>query len=218
LLAPPVLALSRETQPSRKSEAELTLPGQVCFFDLLAPSQVGAAPHASRFRRQIERADVLSRGIELNSECLCAILRPVKRRLSLAWIQQTRTVSATPKPLDSIQLRDPPLARGAAEIRSPASKPARIPHNVSWLTGQPKWKFPQFDVTEAGILTTASDLLFTGGREGYFYALDARTGELLWRASLGGQIAMAPITFQVGGKQYVSVISGHTLVTFALRD
>jgi alcohol dehydrogenase (cytochrome c) len=85
-------------------------------------------------------------------------------------------------------------------------------------TGQPKWKFPQFDVTEAGILTTASDLLFTGGREGYFYALDARTGDLLWKASLGGQIAMAPMTFQVAGRQYVSVISGHTLVTFGLRN
>ena len=33
------------------------------------------------------------------------------------------------------------------------------------------------DVTSSGILTTASDLLFTGAREGYFQALDARTGE-----------------------------------------
>ena len=73
-------------------------------------------------------------------------------------------------------------------------------------------------MTDAGILTTASDLLFTGGREGYFHALDARTGKLLWRASLGGQVVMAPITYQVAGKQYVSVISGHTLVTFALRN
>ena len=46
-------------------------------------------------------------------------------------------------------------------------------------TGEQKWKFDQFDVTDSGILTTASDLLFTGGREGYFYALDARTGALL---------------------------------------
>jgi hypothetical protein len=29
---------------------------------------------------------------------------------------------------------------------------------------------------------------------------------------------MAPVTYQVAGKQYVSVISGHTLVTFSLRD
>jgi alcohol dehydrogenase (cytochrome c) len=61
-------------------------------------------------------------------------------------------------------------------------------------------------------------LLFAGGREGYFYALDAKTGNLLWKASLGGQIEMAPVTFMVDGKQYISVISGHTLVTFGLRD
>jgi alcohol dehydrogenase (cytochrome c) len=85
-------------------------------------------------------------------------------------------------------------------------------------TGQQKWKFDQFDVSDSGILTTGSDLLFTGGREGYFYALDARTGELLWKASLGGQIVNGPITYMVDGKQYVSTISGNSLVTFALRD
>ena len=85
-------------------------------------------------------------------------------------------------------------------------------------TGEAKWRFEQFDASDSGMLTTASDLLFTGGREGYFHALDARTGELLWKASLGGQIVMAPITYMMNGEQYVSVISGHTLVTFGLRD
>ncbi|HXD21144.1 MAG TPA: PQQ-dependent dehydrogenase, methanol/ethanol family [Vicinamibacterales bacterium] len=85
-------------------------------------------------------------------------------------------------------------------------------------TGERKWKFDQFDVTDSGLLTTASDLLFTGGREGYFYALDARSGAMLWKASLGGQVVAAPITFEIDGRQYVSVISGHTLVTFGLRD
>ena len=85
-------------------------------------------------------------------------------------------------------------------------------------TGDIKWRYRQFDVSDAGILTTASDLLFTGGREGHFTALDARTGALLWRASLGGQIVMAPISFMVDGKQYVSVTAGHTLVSFALRE
>ncbi|MBT7504433.1 MAG: PQQ-binding-like beta-propeller repeat protein, partial [Gemmatimonadales bacterium] len=85
-------------------------------------------------------------------------------------------------------------------------------------TGEAKWKYDQFDVSDSGMLTTETDLLFTGGREGYFHALDARTGALLWKASLGAQIVMAPITFMVDGKQYVSVISGHTLVTFGLRD
>jgi alcohol dehydrogenase (cytochrome c) len=85
-------------------------------------------------------------------------------------------------------------------------------------TGQQKWSFAQYDVSDAGMLTTATDLLFTGGREGYFYAFDARNGKLLWKSSLGGQIVMAPITYEVEGKQYVSVISGHTLVTFGLKD
>ena len=85
-------------------------------------------------------------------------------------------------------------------------------------TGKRVWTFPQYDVTDAGMLTTASDLLFTGGREGYFYALDAKTGKELWKANLGGSIVMAPITYRIDGKQYVSVISGHTLVTFALRE
>ena len=86
------------------------------------------------------------------------------------------------------------------------------------LTGEQKWKFDMTDVTSSGILTTASDLLFTGSREGYFQALDARTGELLWKASLGGQIVNGPITYEVASKQYVATISGHSLVAFALRD
>jgi len=85
-------------------------------------------------------------------------------------------------------------------------------------TGEAKWKYEQFDVSDSGMLTTASDLLFTGGREGHFHALNARTGELLWKASLGGQIVMAPITFMVDGVQYITVVSGHAMSTFALRD
>ena len=85
-------------------------------------------------------------------------------------------------------------------------------------TGEPRWKFEQFDVSDSGMLTTASDLLFTGGREGHFSALDARNGELLWKASLGGQIVMAPVTYMVDNRQYVSVISGHALVTFGLPE
>jgi alcohol dehydrogenase (cytochrome c) len=85
-------------------------------------------------------------------------------------------------------------------------------------TGERKWEFKMADVTEAGILTTASDLLFSGGREGYFYTLDARTGALLWRASLGADVVSGPMTYSVGGKQYVAVNAGNCLFTFALRD
>ncbi|MYI74331.1 MAG: PQQ-dependent dehydrogenase, methanol/ethanol family [Acidobacteria bacterium] len=86
------------------------------------------------------------------------------------------------------------------------------------LTGEQRWKFEMTDVIRSGILTTASDLLFTGARSGYFQALDARSGDLLWKASLGAQIVNGPVTYEVDGRQYVAVISGHALSTFTLRD
>jgi alcohol dehydrogenase (cytochrome c) len=84
-------------------------------------------------------------------------------------------------------------------------------------TGEKKWQFNLTDVTDAGILTTDSDLLFSGGREEYFYALDARSGNLLWKTALGGAIMNGPITYSVGGKQYVAVAAGNSLYVFGLR-
>jgi len=105
-----------------------------------------------------------------------------------------------------------PIDYWTSEVGSGATI-AMDPH-----TGKRAWSFPQYDVTDAGMLTTATDLLFTGGREGYFYAFDAKAGKLLWKTNLGGSIVNAPVTFAIDGKQYVSVISGNSLSTFALRD
>jgi len=85
-------------------------------------------------------------------------------------------------------------------------------------TGAEKWRFKQYDVTESGNLSTAGDVLFTGGREGYFYALDARTGAMLYRLIVGGQVVNGPITYLVDNKQYVTFISGNTMVTLGLRE
>ena len=70
------------------------------------------------------------------------------------------------------------------------------------------------DVTLAGVLTTASNVLFSGGREGYFYALDARTGALLWKVPVGASVRSGPMTYAVGGKQYVTVAAGSAIVHF----
>jgi len=85
------------------------------------------------------------------------------------------------------------------------------------LTGQRRWEFKMNDVTDAGVLSTASNLVFSGGREGYFFALDARSGELLWKATLGGIVASGPITYLVDGRQYIAVAAGHSLFAFALK-
>ncbi len=110
----------------------------------------------------------------------------------------------------------PSLKRGPINVWTEAAGHGAVVA-IDPRTGDKKWRFLMTDVTDSGILTTATDLLFTGGREGYFHALDARTGALLWNASLGGQVASGPMTFEVEGKQYVSVAAGHSLFTFALR-
>jgi alcohol dehydrogenase (cytochrome c) len=85
-------------------------------------------------------------------------------------------------------------------------------------TGKRAWSFTHYDVTNSGNLVTASDILFSGGSEGYFYAFDARNGKLLWKANLGGAVLNTPVTFEVDGKQYVSVIAGNILATFGLKE
>jgi glucose dehydrogenase len=59
--------------------------------------------------------------------------------------------------------------------------------------------------------------VFSGGKEGYFLALDARTGALLWKAALGGQVNAGPMSYSVNGKQYVTIAAGNSLFAFALR-
>ena len=85
-------------------------------------------------------------------------------------------------------------------------------------TGNKKWDFKLSSPrTEGGILTTAGNVLFAGGRDGQFVAVDARDGKLLWETNLGPSVAAGPMTYTVNGKQYVSIQAGTGLYTFALR-
>ena len=82
-------------------------------------------------------------------------------------------------------------------------------------TGMKRWTYRlSAPSTEAGVLTTASDMLFSGARDGSFFALDARTGKLLWQTNLGPSVAAGPITYAVNGKQYVSIMAGKLDVHF----
>ena len=85
-------------------------------------------------------------------------------------------------------------------------------------TGERKWEFKMADVTDAGVLTTASGLLFSGGRDGNFYALDAKTGALLWKTQLGGPIAAGPMSYSINGRQFIAVNAGTTMYVFAVKQ
>jgi quinohemoprotein ethanol dehydrogenase len=62
-------------------------------------------------------------------------------------------------------------------------------------------------------VATAGGLVFQGGLDGTFNAYSATDGRLLWSFAAGAPVLAPPIVYRVGGRQYVSVISG-TGVTF----
>jgi alcohol dehydrogenase (cytochrome c) len=55
------------------------------------------------------------------------------------------------------------------------------------------------------------------GREGYVFALEARTGALLWKGPVAGIVQAASITYTADGRQYVAIAAGNTLYGYALR-
>jgi alcohol dehydrogenase (cytochrome c) len=111
----------------------------------------------------------------------------------------------------------PPVRRGPINNWTEAAGNGAI-KAIDPRTGQDKWKYDTTDVADGGIVTTASDLLASGNREGYFQVLDARNGTLLWKTNLGGQIISGPITYMVDGKQYIATIAGQAIFAFALRE
>src|SRR5258705_9504988 len=66
-----------------------------------------------------------------------------------------------------------------------------------------KWTYRTKHALLASLLTTAGDLLFTGDPEGYFFALDARSGEKLWSFQTGSGLRGSPVTFRAKGRQYI---------------
>lgn len=60
----------------------------------------------------------------------------------------------------------------------------------------------------SGVLATGGGLVFYGTLEGWFRAVDAHTGKVLWQFKTSSGIVGDPITFMAGGKQYVAIYSG----------
>ena len=65
-------------------------------------------------------------------------------------------------------------------------------------------------------MTTAGGLVFFSSREGQFIAADAKSGDVLWHFNLGGTVRSSPISYAVGGRQYVAIVSKSAVFAFAL--
>ena len=51
--------------------------------------------------------------------------------------------------------------------------------------------------------------MFSGSLDRFFKAYDQSTGKMLWKSRLGDVPSAAPITYSVGGKQYVAMVVGY---------
>lgn len=82
---------------------------------------------------------------------------------------------------------------------------------IAWdpVKGEKIWEIDEQYMVMSGALATATDLVFYGTADGWFRAVDARSGKVLWSQKLGSGIISQPITF-LGpeGRQYVAVYSG----------
>jgi alcohol dehydrogenase (cytochrome c) len=67
----------------------------------------------------------------------------------------------------------------------------------------------------SGLLSTRGGLVFAAA-DRQFFALDAHSGKTLWSVNTGGTTYAAPVTFAAAGQQFVSVVVGRSLLTFAL--
>ncbi len=75
--------------------------------------------------------------------------------------------------------------------------------------GRAAWEIKENFPVWSGALATAGDLVFYGTMEGWFKAIDARSGKPLWQFKAGSGIVGQPVSYRgPDGKQYVAILSG----------
>ncbi|QYE36569.1 PQQ-dependent dehydrogenase, methanol/ethanol family [Polymorphobacter sp. PAMC 29334] len=108
-------------------------------------------------------------------------------------------------------------AGGKVASPEPRVEPVQGIMALDTVTGEKRWTFPLTRTSlSAGVLGTRGGLVFAATAEDWFIALDAATGKPLWKVQTGGPISASPISYAVGGEQFVAIAAGNTLMSFAL--
>jgi len=84
-------------------------------------------------------------------------------------------------------------------------------------TGKVIWKFhtTRFSAP-CGVLATRGGVVFAATAEGELVALDAKTGTRLWNVQTGAPITASPMSYAIGGQQFLAVSAGNLVYSFAL--
>jgi alcohol dehydrogenase (cytochrome c) len=79
---------------------------------------------------------------------------------------------------------------------------------VDPATGKIVWEVKNNAPLWGGVLATKGGLVFYGTPEGYLKALDAKTGQEVWKFQTGSGVVAPPVTWEQDGEQYIGVASG----------
>ncbi|MCC6588521.1 MAG: PQQ-binding-like beta-propeller repeat protein [Bryobacterales bacterium] len=87
-------------------------------------------------------------------------------------------------------------------------------------TGKRVWQYPMTGKGDmwAGTVSTAAGVLFFGDDDGHLVALDAKSGRHLWHFNTGQLLTASPITYEVAGRQYVTIATATDIMTFGLFE
>ena len=85
-------------------------------------------------------------------------------------------------------------------------------------TGRIVWEYEQAGPGEswAGLLSTASELVFFGDDNGAFTAVSAKDGKPLWHYQMNERWKASPMTYMSNGRQYVAIAASSMVVVFGL--
>jgi PQQ-dependent dehydrogenase (methanol/ethanol family) len=132
----------------------------------------------------------------------------------------TYHVESTPYPGGKLWL-------GGAFMKVPVEEQHGNVTAIDYDTGRIAWQVKTLLPMVGGVLATAGGLVFTGERDGWFRAYDAKSGKVLWSFFAGAGVNAPPASYSADGKQYIvvgaggnyadNVKRGNNIIAFALN-
>ena len=164
-------------------------------------------------------------GVDGASNWMSHSYSPITKLLYVFAREEHRVYTKTGPP--EVPTTGPNNEVGAQRARRSAfrrGRPPRFAPEESWgkvigiepETGEIRWEHLVVSSPWGGVMSTAGNLVFGGTLEGNIFALDAETGEIVWRFLGNDRVYASPISFLSRGKQHVSLAVGDVLVTFSL--